>query len=128
MKKWSTEYNKYKIKGEVIQDWDGCYAIIHPRIHDYYFQVIVGTGMGWDHVSVCLRSRKAHPHADENFFVRRTPFWQEMCWLKDFFFDKSETVVQYHPMESEYVNQHEWVLHLWRPQGIEMPIPQKIMV
>lgn len=128
MKKWSSEYQKYKIEGKEIDDWNGAYAIAHPKIKEYYFQVIVGTGMDWDHVSTCLRSIKEHKMADENHFVQRTPFWQEMCFIKNFFFDKNEVVIQIHPQEVEYINIHNFVLHLWRPQKENIPCPKTIMV
>ena len=53
---------------------------------------------GWDHVSVSLRTR--------------TPTWDEMAKVKRMFFDDEETVVQFHPKKSEYVNNHPYCLHL----------------
>ena len=76
--------------------------------------VIASFGMGWDHVSV---SRK-----------NRCPNWKEMCFIKDMFFDDEEVVIQYHPAKSEYVNDNENCLHLWKPQNIEFPMPDAIMV
>jgi hypothetical protein len=128
MKKWKSELSRLKILGQEIDDWEGGYAIAHPKIREYYFQVIVGTGMDWDHVSVCVRSRGKHKYADEKYFVQRTPFWAEMCWIKDFFFDKDEVVMQIHPQEVDYVNIHDFVLHLWKPQKEKIPCPQTIMV
>lgn len=69
---------------------------------------------GWDHVSV---SRK-----------NRCPNWPEMCHAKDLFFAEEETVIQYHPPKSEYVNLHPFCLHLWRPTGHEFPRPPKELV
>jgi hypothetical protein len=37
-------------------------------------------------------------------------------------------VIQYHPPESEYVNNHPNCLHLWRPTGCALPMPPSIMV
>lgn len=76
--------------------------------------VIASDGLGWDHVSVSLRNR--------------TPNWREMCFVKDLFWDKNECVIQYHPRESEYVNNHENCLHLWRPQNTQIPEPPKGLV
>lgn len=59
-------------------------------------------GGGWDHVSVSLATR--------------TPSWEEMCFIKQLFFDDEECVMQLHPPKSEYVNFHRFCLHLWRPQ------------
>jgi hypothetical protein len=68
-------------------------------------RIIFSDGMGWDHVSVSLATR--------------CPTWEEMCWVKDVFFDDHEVVMQLHPAKSNYVNQHPFCLHLWRPQSTE---------
>lgn len=78
------------------------------------FAVIASDGEGWDHVSVSLNTR--------------TPNWKEMRFIKDLFFGKDECVVQYHPPEIEYVNNHEYCLHLWKPQKVEIPMPPSILV
>jgi len=51
-----------------------------------------------------------------------------MCALKDMFFREDETVVQYHPAKSEYVNNRPNCLHLWKPTAEELPTPPAIMV
>lgn len=56
---------------------------------------------GWEHVSIEL-------------FARRLPTWEEMCYVKDIFWDEEEDVVQIHPKNSQYVDIVEG-LHLWRP-------------
>lgn len=62
----------------------------------------------WGHVSVSLRGR--------------CPTWDEMCYIKNLFFEKHETVVQYHPAESDYVNIAKSCLHLWHYKpGIPKP-------
>ena len=76
--------------------------------------VVFSWGGGWEHISVGYKNR--------------TPTWDEMCIVKDIFFDEEECVVQYHPPKSEYVNNHPYVLHLWKPIGIKIPMPPKIMV
>jgi hypothetical protein len=55
---------------------------------------------GFEHVSVSTRWR--------------CPNWQEMCFVKHLFFREEETVIQFHPQKSEYVNCHPYCLHLWR--------------
>lgn len=102
---------------------DGAYAIAHPKIKDYYIQIIASTGMGWEHVSITLRER-----GNKGAFIKRCPVWAEMCYVKDLFWDDEETVVQYHPPKSEHVNNHPFCLHLWRPIEVEMPLPHKLMV
>lgn len=76
---------------------------------------IASDGEGWDHVSVSL------PY--------RCPTWDEMCAIKGLFWDSEDCVVQYHPPESQYVNNHPFCLHLWRPLEYgEMPIPKTFLV
>lgn len=66
-------------------------------------------GEGWEHVSV---SRQAE-----------CPSWDDMCRIKDLFWDPEDCVIQYHPPRSDYVNLHPHCLHLWRPQGVDIPRP-----
>ena len=79
------------------------------------FFCIASNGGGWEHVSIHRANGKI-------------PTWEEMCALKDIFFDDEECVVQYHPKKSEYVNYHESCLHLWRPTIEKMPTPPIIFV
>ena len=69
---------------------------------------------GWDHVSVSFRNR--------------TPTWEEMAEIKKLFFTPEEVCVEYHPPESEYVTNMPYCLHIWRPQGEELPTPPSWMV
>jgi hypothetical protein len=77
-------------------------------------RIIAGDGEGWDHVSVSL----AH----------RTPTWAEMCYVKNLFFEEEETVLQYHPKKSKYINCHPFVLHLWRKQGEDYELPPRRLI
>lgn len=76
--------------------------------------IIASWGGGWDHVSVSFRNR--------------TPSWEEMAEIKDMFFRKDETAVQYHPEEDEYVNDHPHCLHIWKKQGHTHELPPWWMV
>lgn len=71
--------------------------------------VIASCGGGWDHVSVSHN--------------KRVPKWHEMCKIKDMFFDDEDTVIQYFPPKSVYVNDHPRCLHLWRKQNTEIELP-----
>lgn len=80
-------------------------------------RIISSTGdstIPWEHVSVSL--------------PKRTPNWREMCFVKDLFWSEDECVVQYHPPRSDYVNVHQFCLHLWKPLGLEVPRPPSIAV
>lgn len=77
--------------------------------------VIATNGGGWDHVSVSLANEK------------RLPTWDEMNYVKRLFFADDEPVMQLHPPASQYVNNAE-VLHMWRPQELDLPLPPLWMV
>ena len=79
-----------------------------------YLSVISSEGEGWEHVSVSLK--------------HRCPVWEEMCFIKDLFWDETDCVIQYHPPRSDYVNNHKYCLHLWRPMDVELPRPPSWMV
>jgi len=81
-----------------------------------------GTG-DWEHVSCHARQPKI-----DGTVAQRTPTWEEMCQLKELFWEDHEMVVQYHPAKSDYVNQHDHVLHLWRPKKAEIPKPPTLCV
>lgn len=50
----------------------------------------------------------------------RMPSWDDMCVLKDIFFEYEEEAYQIHPKNSQYVNDVENCLHLWKPKGHEI--------
>ena len=80
------------------------------------FCVVASFALGWHHVSASI------------YGAERCPRWHEMCHIKDLFFEEDETVIQYHPKKSNYVNNHPYVLHLWKPQQIPIPTPPIFMV
>jgi len=65
---------------------------------------------GWEHVSIMPLDH------------RRMPSWDDMCKLKEIFFEDEEEVIQIHPKKSEYVNIVDNCLHLWRHP--KMPLPK----
>jgi len=77
-------------------------------------RAVVGSGFGWEHVSVSRRDR--------------CPLWDEMCQVKDLFWDAGDAVIQFHPPRSQYVNYHPHCLHLWRPIGRAIELPPSDMV
>jgi hypothetical protein len=63
---------------------------------------VMATDWGcWQQVSVSLPNR--------------CPNWREMCFVKDLFWDENEECIQFHPKKSDYVNLHEYTLHMWKP-------------
>ena len=121
MRKENQQINRYRVRHGALKS-DNSYGnngrfIIPLRgrhAEVVHLTVIASDGLGWDHVSVSL------PH--------RCPEWEEMAYIKDLFWEPNECVVQYHPPADRYVNHHPYALHLWRPQGIEIPVPSLEMV
>lgn len=106
------ERELYGIKG------DEGFGVFKVYVDGKSFFVIASDGGGWEHVSVspCNKKRKV------------CPTWEEMCAIKDLFFDPEERVVQFHPSRSEYVNDHPYCLHLWRWKEGDFPHPPMIFV
>ena len=77
--------------------------------------VIFSNGCGWEHVSVAPYKHNI------------TPSWDDMCLIKEMFFEDNEAVIQIHPPKDEYVNNMPNCLHLWRYIG-EMTLPPSWMV
>jgi hypothetical protein len=83
-----------------------------------YWQESGLVGIPWEHVSVhCFSGKRQF-----------TPTWMEMCAVKNIFWDEDDTVIQFHPRKLDYVNNHLNTLHLWRPVGIELPLPPSVTV
>lgn len=91
----------------------GLFWIIGPSARNN-LKIIASDGGGWEHVSV---SKKYE-----------CPTWNEMCKVKDLFWDERDCVVQFHPPKNEYVNNHPHCLHLWRPIGEQIKTPPTLLV
>lgn len=85
--------------------------------------ILVSSDFGWEHVSVSLLTKCSEP-----CLIERCPKWEEMQFVKDKFFKEDECVVQFHPAKEDYVNNHPYVLHLWRPVDGTFPRPPKGLV
>lgn len=70
----------------------------------------------WEHVSVSTQHHW------------QTPTWDQMCRIKRLFWREDETVIQFHPKESRYINIHPGVLHLWKKVGVDHPLPDSKLV
>lgn len=116
--------NQYRIKTGFVASDDsfgnnGAFRI-PSRPGQVPFMVIASDGaveegqQAWEHVSVSLPNR--------------CPTWEEMCSIKALFWDDDDTVVQYHAPRSDWVNNHQFCLHMWRPVGVDVPRPPSIMV
>lgn len=114
-----TYLNEYRLKNACLiaisfyggdPKYNGVFRI---RLKNFrYFTIIATNGGGWDHVSV------------SPYKGNQTPTWEEMCEIKDLFFEPEEEVVQFHPKKSEYINIAKTCLHMWRPNdGCEIRNP-----
>lgn len=63
----------------------------------------------WEHVSVSTS--------------KRCPTWEEMSFVRLAFWEDHETVMQLHVPRTKHIDMHPYCLHLWRPIGIEIPMP-----
>jgi hypothetical protein len=98
---------------------NGAFFIMGPN--GRWLRIIASDGAdpvaeGWEHVSVSREDMKF------------CPSWVEMCFVKDLFWDEEETVIQFHPPRSEYVNHHPTTLHLWRSRTNAIATPPAILV
>lgn len=81
-----------------------------------------GERTGWEHVSVSVQYKL------RKLMRTRIPTWEEMCFVKSLFWGPEEVVIQYHPRQSEYINCHEHVLHLWKWTAAAFPTPPPELV
>lgn len=78
---------------------------------------VASDGGGWEHVSVSIMGSTS-----------KTPDWDQMCFVKDLFWDEEDVVIQFHPPKTHYVNNHPGCLHMWRQIGKVIDIPPSIFV
>lgn len=109
------EINKYRVrngpyKSDNTLGYTGAFCIPKKEYPNTVFTVIACENFdgGWDHVSVSLETR--------------CPIWDEMCYIKDLFWDEEELIIQFHPPKSKHRSYHPYCLHMWKtPQKIELP-------
>lgn len=96
---------------------DGMGGVIYDKNTRVKLNFILSWGAGWEHCSVSITDR-----------YKRTPSWEQMCFIKNSFWNEDECCVEYHPAKKDYVNNHEYCLHIWKPIEQELPTPPSIMV
>ncbi len=107
--------NKYvEIKKE---GRDGFGGTVYDKKTRVRLNFIMSWGAGWEHCFVSITDR-----------YKRCPSWEQMCFIKDTFWNEDECCIEYHPAKKDYVNNHEYCLHIWKPINIEIPMPPSIMV
>lgn len=102
---------------------NGAFLIPHPRpkARGHCLLCVVSDGMGWEHVSV------SHFNVRHGM-MQLMPSWDDMCLIKNLFWMPGEAVMQLHPAQKDYVDNHPYCLHLWRPTEGEIPLPDPMMV
>lgn len=93
---------------------DGMGGKYYDKYSGKYLNFIFSYQLGWEHLSVSMPGK--------------TPTWDQMCIMKDIFWNEDEACVEYHPKKEDYVNMHEHCLHIWRPTDVELPTPPHILV
>jgi len=110
----------YRTRGNVRMGNNGFFVFAHYKVDNYEIRCQISDGEGWEHVSVTVGKK--------GYNASRCPTWDEMCWVKNQFWNEGECVIEYHPPKSEYVSCHPFCLHLWKPVGIELPLPDSIFI
>lgn len=116
IERWRIKVDGYPLMAGTGQGW---FKLIHPETGAGLMCLVCdGTDWEkglplpkWEHVSV----RK----------VVGTPLWREMAFVKAAFWMPEECVVEFHPPQADYVNIKDNCLHLWKPIGIDFPMPPK---
>lgn len=93
---------------------DGMGGKYYDKYSNKWLNFIFSYQLGWEHLSVSMPGK--------------TPSWEQMCRMKDIFWNDDETCVEYHPKKEDYVNNHEHCLHIWKPTEVELPTPPSILV
>ena len=110
---WTHNIEPFRVKVGLLYSsrWEG-----HNGCFEFpgEMRVVCSDGLDWEHVSVSFKDR--------------CPTWEEMCIIKDLFWEEDEVVVQYHPDKKHYVNCHPFCLHLWKPIGMQLLVPPSELV
>lgn len=114
------QFEKHRLRKQEDEMWSpfarshgGMFMLASP-VEMVNLRVIASNGDGWDHVSVSL----AH----------RCPTWEELEFVKRFFFKPDEVAMQLHLPPSDHISLHPHCLHIWRPHDVMIPLPPKEMV
>ena len=99
--------------GEFGDKYNG-FFIFPDAPHNQPLFTQASNGQGWEHVSVSTKGG-------------RLPNWIEMCYVKELFWAEEDCAVQYHVPKSQHRDSYP-ALHLWRPNGVELPMPDPDMV
>lgn len=105
----SNGYLKIKKEGQ-----DGFGGTFYDKKSRCFLNFIMSWGAGFEHCSVSLPNR--------------CPSWEQMCVMKELFWEDDEVCMQLHPAKKDYINNMKYCLHIWRPINEKIPTPPSIMV
>ena len=105
----SNGYLKIKKEGQ-----DGFGGTFYDKKSRCFLNFIMSWGVGFEHCSVSLPNR--------------CPSWEQMCVMKELFWEDDEVCMQLHPAKKDYINNMKYCLHIWRPINEKIPTPPSIMV
>lgn len=105
----SNGYLKIKREGQ-----DGFGGTFYDKKSRCFLNFIMSWGAGFEHCSVSLPNR--------------CPSWEQMCVMKELFWEDDEVCMQLHPAKKDYINNMKYCLHIWRPINEKIPTPPSIMV
>lgn len=92
-----------------------CYY--HDPVTQKRYWVKFTRAQGWEHVAVSPQPQRG-----------KVPEWDVMCKIKEIFWDDEECCIEFHPRKSQYINNNETCLHIWKPIGIELPEPDTLLI
>lgn len=100
---------------KIIKDGkDGFGGTFYDKKSRCNLNFIMSWGAGFEHCSVSMPTR--------------CPSWEQMCAIKDVFWNDDEVCMQLHPAKKDYVNNHPYCLHIWKPINEKIPLPPTILV
>lgn len=95
---------------------NGCFAVPHRGV---LLRIMASDGTDWH---LCGLPSPAWEHVSVSVETR-CPTWEEMDYVKRLFWRDDETVLQLHVPRDRHVNFHNYCLHLWKPIGVDVPLP-----
>lgn len=100
---------------KIIKDGkDGFGGTFYDKKSRCNLNFIMSWGAGFEHCSVSMPTR--------------CPSWEQMCAIKDVFWNDDEVCMQLHPAKKDYVNNHPYCLHIWKPINEKIPLPPTSIV
>jgi hypothetical protein len=110
--------NRWRIKtgamaSTELDGWNGMFLV---PLEGELWHVMISDQMGWKHLSVTNAQKKM------------LPSWTVLGRLKDLFYGDDEWACQFFPAKEDYIDDHPFCLHIWKPLDEELPRPSIALV